>query len=82
MATKGRGTTLSPVLEQLRGRHAREVAELRERYGDTDPAELLAVFVRDTFPLEALIRARDKIGKGNDPDDDWNGEAIERDGNV
>lgn len=79
MAAERREAPLSPVIEHLLEQHEREVAALRERFGNADPAELLASFVRDAFPLEALISARGTFGKGNDPDDGLDAEVTERD---
>lgn len=79
MTTEPRAAMLSPMVEQLLEQHKREVIELRANFGHADPGEPLASFVRKTFPLDALLEARAKVGKGSVPADDQNAEATERD---
>lgn len=62
MVFKRLDAPLSPAIEHLLEKHQREVDRLRVEYSDADPAEVLARFVRDTFPLDALMQVRDGLG--------------------
>lgn len=52
MATPATKQTISPHLQRILDEHRREVARLREKFGDPD--EALSAFVREHFDPEAL----------------------------
>ena len=51
-------STTAKALERRIAEHRREVARLRERYGD--PEEALSAYVRDHFDRDALASALDE----------------------